>query len=71
MKGPGCDGAPLSSTAARVAVVKSERLDAAKARLNTARRVRRQADLTGDVTEEMLEDIVAAEDAVARLEGRG
>jgi hypothetical protein len=47
--------------------MKAEKLDAAKGRLASARRIRRQADLTGDVTEEMLEDIVAAEDAVERL----
>ena len=67
MKGPGCDGAPPSSTAERLALMKAEKLDAAKGRLASARRIRRQADLTGDVTEEMLEDIVAAEDAVERL----
>jgi hypothetical protein len=66
-EGPGIDGAPPSSTAERMAQVMQDRLDGAKHRLATARRIRCQAEITGDVTEGMLENIVSAEDDVERL----
>jgi hypothetical protein len=67
MNGPGMDGAPLASTKERVSRVHQDRVDAAKRSLAAARRTRREAEITGDVTEAMLENIVAAEEALENL----
>ena len=64
MNGPGMDGAPLNSTQDRQEANLIGRVDAAKERVREANGVRKQAELAGEVEENMLDNIVAAEDSL-------
>ena len=62
--------APLSSTKERVEATLVDKVSSAKERLRVARKTHKEADLCGDVTEDMLEEIVAAEDSLEACVGK-
>lgn len=53
-----------NSTSDRLEATLVDKVSSAKERLRMARKTHKEADLCGDVTEDMLEEIVAAEDSL-------